>query len=219
MTPLTIQAGERAYARIQRDGLRTDDIAAVFGASGAAKWLGIYGLDSAIFSQWLRPATQRILLYGTSVGAFKLAAAAQADPAAAFKRLADSYIEQNYSEGLSPEAIASETERIIDTVLPPQAIADVLNSSKYIFSCAAVQCSGPLASAAPSQQRLGMLHAALRSILPRGRGARAGVMQDAYKRVIFAHPDAATWLHPTAGQLHNLCEQTFKPAILASGSL
>ena len=53
MSQLVIQAGPDAYAKIQRDGLQAEDIAAVFGASGAAKWLGIYGLDSAIFSRWL----------------------------------------------------------------------------------------------------------------------------------------------------------------------
>ena len=163
MSKLVIQAGPYAYAKIQRDGLQAEDIAAVFGASGAAKWLGIYGLDSAIFSQWLVAAQQKIFLYGTSVGAFKLAAAAQNDSALALKRLADGYIAQDYSADFSAAAIARETQKIIDKLLPDEAIAQVLNSEKYMFGCGAVQCTGLLGSESLMQQRLGMVRATLQN--------------------------------------------------------
>ena len=54
-------------------------------------------LDKIIFSQWLLDSNQLIDLLGTSIGAFKLAAAAQNNPSKALERLANSYIEQYYS--------------------------------------------------------------------------------------------------------------------------
>ena len=212
MSILSIQAGPAAYAKIQRDGLRAEDITAVFGASGAAKWLSIYGLDSVIFNQWLAPAKQKIFLYGASVGAFKLAAAAQSDPAAAFKRLADSYIEQDYSGDFSRAAIARENRRIIDGLLPDKAITEVLDSNKYIFGCGAVQCVGLLGSESLMRQRLGMVRAAVQTALP-----RSGQLE--FSRVICASEAARGLIKPTAGQFVPLQGATFKQAIHASGSL
>lgn len=212
MRVLSIKAGPAAYAKIQRDGLRPEDVTAVFGASGAAKWLGIYGLDSAIFGQWLAPAKQTIFLYGTSVGAFKLAAAAQKDPVAAFKRLADSYIEQTYPEGFSREAIARENQHIIDGLLPDAAIAEVLQSDRYLFGCGAVQCKGLLGSESLLRQRLGMLRAALQTALPSRRHLE-------FSRVICASETARELIKPEAGQFLPLQSSTFKKALTASGSL
>ncbi|MDX9963341.1 hypothetical protein [Desulfobacter postgatei] len=47
---LTILAGATAYRHIKENGLSPNHIDAMLGASGAAKWLCIYGLDSVIFS-------------------------------------------------------------------------------------------------------------------------------------------------------------------------
>ncbi len=212
MSILSIQAGPAAYAKIQRDGLRAEDITAVFGASGAAKWLGIYGLDSVIFGQWLAPTKQTIFLYGTSVGAFKLAAAAQSDPVAALKRLADGYIEQDYSKDFSRAAIARETRRIIDRVLPDQAVTEVLESDKYLFGCGAVQCVGLLGSESIMRQRLGMVRAAVQTVLP-------GNSPLEFTRVICAREAARALIRPTAGKFVPLHEAIFKQAILASGAL
>jgi len=51
---LEIRAGKSAFKHITENGLQPNDISYVFGASGAAKWLAIYGLDRAIFGQWLK---------------------------------------------------------------------------------------------------------------------------------------------------------------------
>ena len=45
MADLIIAAGPKALAHIRKHGLSPDDISAIFGASGAAKWLAIAGLD------------------------------------------------------------------------------------------------------------------------------------------------------------------------------
>ena len=91
MTLLSIKAGEKAFALIQERGLQAQDVGAVFAASGAAKWLTISALDSVIFAEWLPAAPQPIHLFGTSIGAWKLAAAAQNNPRQALGDFANAY--------------------------------------------------------------------------------------------------------------------------------
>ena len=114
MQPIRILAGDSAYKKIKQNGLSPQDVSAVFGASGAAKWLTIYGLDKAIFSEWLIKSDQPIDLFGTSVGAFKLAAAAQNNPAEAMTQLADAYIDQHYGDDISADKVDIETRRILN---------------------------------------------------------------------------------------------------------
>ena len=98
MADLIIAAGPKALAHIRKHGLSPDDISAIFGASGAAKWLAIAGLDHKVFAQFMTQRTDKtpVDLFGTSVGAFKLAGAARADADATLKVMADAYIAQSY---------------------------------------------------------------------------------------------------------------------------
>ena len=148
-------------------------------------------------------AKQKIFLYGTSVGAFKLAAAAQCDSALAFKRLADGYIAQDYSKDFSTAAIARETQRIIDKVLPDEAVTQVLNSEKYLFGCGAVQCTGLLGSESLMQQRLGMVRATVQNALP-------WMGRPEFTRVICAGEAARPLIKLDAGRFISLQEDTFK---------
>ncbi|MGB5324406.1 MAG: patatin-like phospholipase family protein [Pseudomonadales bacterium] len=210
----TVQAGAQAYAQIRREGLRVQDVAAVFGASGAAKWLAISGLDKAIFGRWLADAPQRILLFGTSVGAFKLAAAAQRNPVEALDRLAEAYIEQRYPDGLSLDAIDLQIKLILEQTMPQAELAGIIDNPRYLFSCGATACSGLLGNDQAVPQSLGMLATALRELSPRVLGLEAGL-----KRVIFCVDAARPLLQGSGSELVTLDAQALTPAIIASGSL
>ena len=54
---LTLAAGPTALKRVQEHGLSPNDVNTIFGASGAAKWLAIAGLDKAIFRDWMAERT------------------------------------------------------------------------------------------------------------------------------------------------------------------
>ncbi|NNL11004.1 MAG: patatin-like phospholipase family protein [Pseudomonadales bacterium] len=214
MSLFTLQAGSRAYRKIQRDGLRAGDVGAVFGASGAAKWLAISGLDKAIFGRWLAASEQQILTFGTSVGAFKLAAAAQHNPVAALDRLAVAYIEQQYPDGLTREAIAQQLDLILDKTIPDAARHEILGNPRYLFSCAATACPGLLGSEQAPLQWLGMAGTALRELSPQRLQLRANL-----RRIIFCSEQARVLMQPQAGNFVALSEASLKPAIIASGSL
>ncbi len=97
---LTIKLGGRARDHIARHGLRPGDIACVPAAAGGPKGLALLPLDRWLFGHWLRSAHD-LTLIGASIGAWRMAAAANADPVAALAALERTYIEdQNY--GVKP---------------------------------------------------------------------------------------------------------------------
>jgi hypothetical protein len=216
MTTLKILAGPKAYTQIKKNGLAPADISAVFGASGAAKWLTIYGLDAAIFSQWLAASDHSIDLFGTSVGAFKLAAAAQTDNAKAMEALADAYINQHYEGKVTAEQVAIETTRILAAFLSPQTIGEIMTNSRYNYHCGAVLCKGLLASNNVTVQKLAMAKAFLLSLM--GRKA----LRNTFDRAVFySGKPQFDFSGNDAYATHKiaLTSDNFRDAILSSGSI
>jgi patatin-like phospholipase len=93
---LTFRAGPRALARIREHGLDAAMVEVVPGAAGGPKGLGIAGLDRAVFGEWLPSAPRVRHLIGSSIGAWRFAAASCADPVAALAAFARAYTLQSY---------------------------------------------------------------------------------------------------------------------------
>jgi hypothetical protein len=93
---LTIRAGKRALQRIRESGLDPSMVEIVPGAAGGPKGLGIAGLDRAIFGEWLASAPRVRHLIGSSIGAWRFAAASCANPVAALAEFARLYTLQSY---------------------------------------------------------------------------------------------------------------------------
>lgn len=213
---LDIHAGPAALSSLQSNGLNPDHISAVFGASGAAKWLAIYGLDRVILGDWLNHSAAPTHLFGTSVGAFKLAAACHLEPHKGLDRLADLYIEQSYEDGFSREIVAREVTKLLDAVISPELGRQILAHPRYRYSCGAARCLGMLGSENLWVQNVGMTQLAAASLA--GRKPLRHFMN----RVVFhddrstppvvANDGIATFSVP-------LSEANLRKAVLASGSL
>ncbi|MFT5693114.1 MAG: hypothetical protein ACI92E_002450 [Oceanicoccus sp.] len=216
MTTLKILAGPSAYHHIQKNGLSPSAVSAIFGASGAAKWLAIYGLDKAIFGEWLTDSQQSIDLFGTSVGAFKLAAAAQIDPAAAMTKLAEAYIHQSYQGKDVTEQVSIETMKILDAFLNEHGAGEILANTRFNYHCSSVRCLGMLGSANVSLQKIGMLKAFLLSL--RGRNFH----RNTFERTIFYSGSPNNhFLGRDQIKTHRvaLTKENLRTAILSSGSI
>ncbi len=216
MKRLQFLAGPIAYNHIMDKGLNPSDVNAIIGASGSAKWLTIYGLDRAIFATWLKQANHQINLFGTSIGAFKLAAASRSDSAEALTMLANAYIAQDYTEGITPETIASETEKIIRVILPPEAPDEILAHPYFRFHCGVVRCKGLLARNDLKAQKMAMITAFLQSLL----GMKA--FRNMGERIVFTDPRSQQTMHGADGYPTRkiiLTPQNMAKAILASGSI
>jgi len=213
---LIIKAGRAAHAHIQENGLAPKDIRAIIGASGAAKWLSIYGLDRAIFSQWLNGISHRIRLLGTSIGAWKLAAAAQNDPGRAFDCLKNAYISQTYRGRITPEKITSESLKILNRFLPRQRIDEIFTHPFIKLGFASVRCKGPMAMENNWALSFGILSAFALNLFSR---RTQGLF---FERTLFHVPGAGQWPLDLDGfslARSELTPENFQQALLSSGSI
>ena len=136
---LQILAGPTAFQHIQQHGLSAADISSVFGASGAAKWLAIYGLDHAIFDRWFSDIDHKVHLFGTSVGAWKLAAAAQTNPGEALTALANAYVAQTYAPSPTMADVVAESKKILAAFLPEDVLPQIFAHPNFHFHFGAVR--------------------------------------------------------------------------------
>lgn len=208
-------AGPRAYAHIREKGLASQDVRLILGASGAAKWLGIQGLDAAIFGEFLARAEKPITLWGTSIGAWKLAAACRKDPVAAFDLLAYNYIHQYYKKGDGRREVDSEAKRIVDAFLPGEAIAEILSSERFRLHFSAVRCKGWLASDEPFKLLAGITGAFFRNL----KGRRNFIA--CFERMLFsdARNDGTVQLEMDGYTRIPLTGENLRQALLATGSI
>lgn len=213
---LLFLAGHRAYERIRENGLCADDVEMVVGASGAAKWLVLHGLESALFANWFPGRTKTLHLYGTSIGSWKSAAAARQNPLEGFDSLAHAYIHQYYDGKITREQVARETQRIMGDFLGPGVPEEILNHPYCKIHLSAVRCSGALASGSPKIEMAGLAGAWLVNRLSRN------LFKKFCDPTLFYHPaDPPPFIHSeefSGGQVA-LTANNFRQAILASGSI
>ena len=113
---LRLRAGRAAWQHIERYGLLPEHIRCIPAAAGGPKGLALLPFDRWLFGDWLTELAEPPLLVGASIGAWRMAAAAQADPLTAIDRLQDAYIHQTYPSGATPEQVAAGIERLADAV-------------------------------------------------------------------------------------------------------
>ncbi|MBL8382011.1 MAG: patatin-like phospholipase family protein [Burkholderiales bacterium] len=101
-----VKLGRLAREAIARDGLRPGDIACVPAAAGGPKGLALMPLDRWLFGEWLAQPRE-LTLVGASIGAWRMAAAADANPVAAIAALERGYVEdQNFRVKPTPAEVA-----------------------------------------------------------------------------------------------------------------
>jgi hypothetical protein len=102
---------------IRSCGLHARDISAVAAAAGGPKGLALLGFDRWLFGDWLKDAPRRRLLAGASIGAWRLAAAAQIDPLPALDRLEEAYLEmQRYPEKPGAKVVSQICRSVVQTL-------------------------------------------------------------------------------------------------------
>ncbi len=209
-------AGHRAYERIRSCGLAADDVDLVVGASGAAKWLVLHGLESALFGQWFAGRNRPLHLYGTSIGSWKSAAAARCDSRAGLDTLAHAYIHQYYQGKITPAQVAREADRIMSEVLAEGVPEEILSHPYCRLHLSAVRCRGLLSSDQPALEAVGLGVAWLANRLSRKlfhRLCPPVLFYDARTPPPFLASSEFT------GGAVPLSSLNFKQALLASGSI
>jgi hypothetical protein len=218
-SPITIRLGQRARQRIAQEGMLASDIAIIPAAAGGPKGLILNGLDQWLFGSWLSAAPRPRKLVGASIGAWRMAASAFDDPAAAHKRLAHLYAHQRYPAKVTAAYVSQTCRALLDELLDGRA-AEAVDHPHHYVNVLTARGTGALARANGVRWRemAGFLLAAAGNAVSRDR--LAGAME----RVIFHNRrDEAHWLRDPfdafAGHFVALSESNLRDALLASGSI
>ncbi len=126
---LCIKLGARARAQIGRHGLKQTDITCIPAAAGGPKGLALIPLDQWLFGEWFRAGAHNVAsnaanntannapheptLIGASIGAWRMAAAAQQHPVVALAELSRTYIEDQVYQARPPPAEVSALIRLL----------------------------------------------------------------------------------------------------------
>ncbi len=88
---LVFLAGKKAFSIIKEEGLKPEMVKVIAGAAGGPKWLVLNHLDRVIFSSWFKMRTKPLFLLGSSIGAWRFAAASQNNHKKAIDRFQSGY--------------------------------------------------------------------------------------------------------------------------------
>ncbi|MDH5303875.1 MAG: patatin-like phospholipase family protein [Gammaproteobacteria bacterium] len=124
---LVFKAGLSALQSIRRDGFAAERIGTIAGASGGAKWLVLSQLDRYVLAHLVPKLVGPVHLLGSSIGAWRFACYAQADPVAAIDRFEQAYISQSYSDKPDMHEISAKMREILAIVMPDGAAEEILS--------------------------------------------------------------------------------------------
>ena len=217
MRALRLQAGPEALARVRERGLSPDDVDVVPGASGGPKWLVLARLDRAVFGEFFAgPRSRPLHLVGSSIGSWRLACFAQADPAAALARFERAYVAQRYPARPPPALVTRESVAILEELLGPRGADEVVGHPWKRLHVITALTRGLLASERASVQGVGLVLAALGNVLHR---RTLGVHM---RRVVFhTAGDASPFLalRDFPSEHRALTAGNVRQALMASGSI
>jgi len=219
MSALTFHAGPLALARIRTHGLRAEDIAVVPAAAGGPKGLIFRSLDQWVFGEWFPSAPRERTLIGSSIGAWRMAAACQKDPVQAFERLGELYSGQRYtSTKPSQEQIDEVVQGLLNEFVRGHE-DDIVNHPHHRLHLLTVR--GKRLLSAPGHryaEMKGFAAAALHNLASRDRLAH---LMD--RVVIGDARGGGAWLRETfdgfATHFSPLSRQNLASGLLASGTL
>ncbi|MGH8853496.1 MAG: patatin-like phospholipase family protein [Telluria sp.] len=219
MKALTFHAGPLALAQIGAQGLRAQDIAIVPAAAGGPKGLIFQALDQWVFGEWLPSAPRERVLIGSSIGAWRMAAACQRDPAKAFARLGELYVGQRYT---SNKPTQQEVDAVIQGLLAEFVRGhedDIVSHPHHRLHLLAVRGKGSLAAPRHARAELrGFAAAALHNA-----GSRAWLGRLLERVVIGDQRSSAPWLRERfddfTTHFSSLSRANLASGLLASGTL
>lgn len=155
MQPFVLRAGAGAAAELQHHGLSPDSLAAFGAPAGGPKFFIQAHLDRFLFAQWLPQRREPLPAFGSSIGAFRLLAAAHRDPHAASERLVQAYCAQHYQRKPDAREITRQVMLILDALLLPDDVDYILRHPWLQLNLLTTRCRGLSANRQPALQALG----------------------------------------------------------------
>jgi predicted acylesterase/phospholipase RssA len=202
--------------RLRSSGLDPADVEVIPGAAGGPKGLGLAGLDRALFGEWLPGAPRVRHLVGSSIGAWRFAAAATRDPVGALASFARLYTAQCYPSRPSRQFVTKCAREMLGELFAGRE-EEILASPDYRLHILTVRGRWPLRRDHRFGTPFGFGMAAMANIVGRRHLARfidRTVFHDVRDGPPFGAGFDAFNTHAVPLDRHNLGE-----ALLASASI
>lgn len=176
--------GKEAARRIETEGWDPTLFSLLLGASGGPKWFILGQLDRFLFSDYLQRSDQPLTALGSSIGSWRHACLAQADPAAAIDRMEKGYLYQSYqSSKPSAEEISDVSRGILQSVLGAKGRAAIVEHPRIRSHIVTARGKGPSSSRSSALLATGMGIAAL------GNTVSRNLLKHHFQRVVFHSGD------------------------------
>jgi hypothetical protein len=214
---LSVHLGREAAERIDANGWDPALFSLLLGASGGPKWFILGQLDRFLFADFLQRSNQPLATLGSSIGSWRHACLAQADPAAAIDRMQAGYLYQHYaSQRPSAAEVSAVSKDILQSVLGAAGADAVVEHPRITSHIVTARGRGPSGSASPAVLATGMGAAALGNTLSRS------LLRHHFQRVVF-HSGAAAVPGLSLEDFHTrycpLHRDSVLPALHASGAI
>lgn len=212
---LSIYAGATAAQRLREQGWQADLFELLIGASGGPKWFILSHLDRLLFGDFLLKRQQPLKALGSSIGTWRHACLASADPVAAVARLERGYLYQHYTSKPGPEEISAVSLDILREVLGSDGAQQVVTNPLVHSHIVTARARGPAGSRNAALLAPAMGAAALGNI------ARRDSLRHSFQRVIFHSEAGAGIEHWPDFNTHfsPLQIDSVIPALHASGAI
>lgn len=155
------RAGSSALSIIKDKGLKSDDVKVVAGASGAAKWLVLAGLDKYLFTSWFKDRKNPLFTVGSSIGAWRFASAACPDPEKSISELEYGYIHQRYNGKPDAEEVSRVGWEILDRIFDQNSCRQAVNHHYIRLNILTVLSRGLLSGDSKLKTIMGITAAAM----------------------------------------------------------
>jgi hypothetical protein len=210
---LTLRAGTKALATLREHGFSADRFSTLVGASGGPKWLVLSQLDRVLARRIVGGRTTPLELLGSSIGSFRHACLAQADPLAALERFEAAYMEQSYRASPSPAEVSEESRRILGVLLGAKGAVEIVANPLVRSHVLAARVRAPVGGQGPAFRAILGL-AALGNVFSRSS------LSLFLERALFSSSrTSAPRFHDIRTRGLGLCEENLEDVVLASGSI
>jgi hypothetical protein len=214
---LIYKAGSSVINMIRDSGFDlTKKIRAFVGPAGGPKWFVSVGFDKALMTHGiLEKAGRRVLLAGSSAGAWRCLAMACKDPHTSYENLRLAYSRNVFTAEHNPASIADTLKGNVDKFLSDEDIPFVVQHPVFDIAVHTAMARGMAASKNQRVEGLALLLCGIaNAAIPNG-------VRLFYERVVFlAGPNCSSLMeHGFQGKVVKLNGDNLKIAALATGSL
>ncbi|MEE4143509.1 MAG: patatin-like phospholipase family protein [Halieaceae bacterium] len=176
---LSVYLGREAARRIRARGWSPDLFSLLLGASGGPKWFVLGQLDRVLFGDFLRGGEKPLSALGSSIGSWRHACLAMADPVAAIDRLETAYLNQHYAAKPTAAEVSQVSRDILRRVLGEDGATALADHPRIRSHIVTARGRGPAAASSKALLATAMGAAALGNTLSRS------LLNHHFQRVVF----------------------------------